>query len=55
MTASRAKAVIYVMQRQELECGNVSIAKIDIAVLQASGITIYHMTTLVEETSTSID
>jgi len=54
-TSSRAKAVHYARQRQELGHGDVSIAKIDTAALRASGITTYHMATLVKRTGAYID
>jgi hypothetical protein len=55
VTASRAKAVHYARQRQELGHSDVSIAKIDIAVLRDSGVIIYHMATLVKRTGAHID
>ncbi|KIM76144.1 hypothetical protein PILCRDRAFT_826655 [Piloderma croceum F 1598] len=55
VTASRAKAVHYARQRQELGHGGVSIAKIDTAALRASGVVIYHMATLVKRTRAHID
>ena len=55
VTSSRNKAVHYVRQRQEMGHGDVSIAKIDTAALQASGIIIYHMATLVKRTRACLD
>jgi len=55
VTASRAKAVHYARQRQELGHSDVSIAQIDTAALRASGVIIYHMATLVKRTGAHID
>jgi hypothetical protein len=55
VTSSRAKAVHYARQRQELGHGGVSIAKIDTAALRSLGVIVYHMATLVKGTRARID